>query len=633
MKIYLTFLCLIFSFICFSNDTILFIDTNNNEKEIQTARIEARKLGKNFISYPKKGETFDITKAKDIISKTPFSTFILSGHNGGGDINGDNGYISHEDVKIALEKNPLAKQNAKTIMLLGCNTSNPNQILKWQEIFPNMSILAGYNGTAPAQDKEAGHSYIREILQKEDYLYRLADKEDLKKALKNLKHIYYLEAGIYINKINCLETDQKESSEYIYRSKLPKLHERFSEFNFAECNEKKSEIQNTILPLYVEYFSGKKSLNNSVAAEEMRYIYNFVHQYEHCIDTDFSMEAEDGSYYSLHNWETLGLLRFWKEFSSNNFKLYQDAMKSEYLDLENLFKNPENLERKINEDYKIVQDKINFLSQVNELTKEDFLSRIQKQIYEKQAEFQKLIDEQKKIDDKLKKLVNKINNHPSMYSITKELEYYNDLCFPYQSQKCLDLRLSVISNIKDKYKLTDQDVSDFNEILLLSSKANKLYIQIDKIKYKDLDGLESLKQTVNNFSMDTIRSNVNDHIEAVKDHTTKDVIAENYDRIKKNLPVYKTILSGPMDRKILSKTHHALNQLDNSQFPSIYSYIDKVYYLQGSFKLHEDLSDEEINKLKFKRDEFQRDEEETNSFLLFGGLIQGPESETLWDES
>jgi hypothetical protein len=55
----LTLFILCFSFQAAANETILFLDTNTNPLEIQTARRKAKELGKKIIIYPKNGEKFD----------------------------------------------------------------------------------------------------------------------------------------------------------------------------------------------------------------------------------------------------------------------------------------------------------------------------------------------------------------------------------------------------------------------------------------------------------------------------------------------------------------------------------------------------------------------------------------------
>jgi hypothetical protein len=313
----LIFIC--FTSVAYANETILFLDTNNNPLEIKTARKKAKKLGKKIIVYPEKGVVFSDEKAKELLETTPFETLILSGHNGGGHISGDNGSISFVQVDEAMKKNSFAKENTATLLLLGCNTSNQSQIMKWKNIYPNLNIIAGYDGTAPAGDKPAGHSFIEEILDKKDELYQQVSAKELKRALQSLKHIWYLEAGIYVKNVYCQEDEIDSFDEFIFRPLRKDTTERFKLFDTAECREKREIDYPIVQARFKRYLDG----NLEIDQEDLKGINNFIRRNSHCFEIDDTRQFIGGD-------QSLAL-RFWKETQYNISKFYAE-------DITNMFK-------------------------------------------------------------------------------------------------------------------------------------------------------------------------------------------------------------------------------------------------------------------------------------------------------
>lgn len=319
---------LIFSFKCFAVETMLFLDTNNNDLEIKTARTAALKAGKKFISYPPKNAAFNTAEAQRLLRETKFSSLIISGHNGGGSFEGSAGHISFRHVLDALEENPYSRNHTRLLMLLGCNTSNLSQIINWKGIFPELDIIAGYDGTGPNQNTISGLSYIKEIISNGDELLKQDTEEDLKRALESLPYIYNLEAGIYLNHITCNEDNHKQESEYIFRPLTSGDTPQFKKFDLSECVDKLHKLHTKIMPRYLKYFTGDLPIDTQAARSEMRGIYNFFHQTYSCIqatenDQDIETETDD---LELPNWQTILSLRFWNETQHNIASFYSEEL-------------------------------------------------------------------------------------------------------------------------------------------------------------------------------------------------------------------------------------------------------------------------------------------------------------------
>ena len=312
----------------FAKETVLFIDTNNNDREIEEAERAAKIAGKKFLSYPKKGEPFSHPEAKALLENTSFSTLILSGHNGGGHISGDNGSIGIDEVYNTLKKTPGKIKNLNTLLLLGCNTGNQSQMTKWKSRFPNLDIIAGYDGTAPAQDKPAGLSYIREIITKGDDLIAIGDEKKLERELRKLEHIYFLEAGFYIRSYTCppegSDVMTASTKEYLFRPLIENTKNRFKAFNLSECVEVVGKYLSEVQPVYTDYYNGNKSVTLPENKEEIRKLYNFYHQNKHCLES--GVVGPDGEEIYPPHWKQVLFLRFWEDTRENILKFYHDQL-------------------------------------------------------------------------------------------------------------------------------------------------------------------------------------------------------------------------------------------------------------------------------------------------------------------
>jgi hypothetical protein len=409
VKIILLFL-ISSSSLAFANETILFIDTNNNPLEIKTARKKAKKLGKKLIVYPEKGVVFTQEKAQELLETVPFETLILSGHNGGGHISGSFGSVSFTQVEDAMKKNTSAKENTTTLMLLGCNTSNQSQIMKWKNIYPNLNIIAGYDGTAPAGDKPAGHSFIEEILEKKDDLYLQASAKELKRALQSLKHIWFLEAGIYVKNIYCQDDENEIFDEFIFRPLRKDTSERFKLFDTAECREKREVDYPIIETRFRKYIDGEIEIDQ----EDLKDINNFIRRNNHCFEVDDTREFIGGD-------QSLAL-RFWKETQHNISKYYAKDIADMFKEINIL----QNLDVQELKDNKLKELQLHLKSNntfLSSIENDDIQKELRSEIKKLDEEYEILFDRSNVIFEKLNDiyaLIDNSNFEPGIQSIARQ---------------------------------------------------------------------------------------------------------------------------------------------------------------------------------------------------------------------
>ncbi len=210
--------------------------------------------------------------------------FTISGHDGGGTYSGHKGEISRAYLHEIFQGYPEVN-GVKSVLLLGCYTTVPNEVMHWKTIFPNGKLIAGYDGVAPASDKVTGHNYLEDILRKESTILAQADQTRLDRFLRNnIRGLSIMNAGVYAE-LECREDNNK----FFYG--LDDRGRRTRSMDIKECDDKRDvvrEIQTSI----TKYYSGELEPPLDSRNGELRRIYNLGRRYEHCgayLDLEFSM--------------------------------------------------------------------------------------------------------------------------------------------------------------------------------------------------------------------------------------------------------------------------------------------------------------------------------------------------------
>lgn len=349
---------------------IVFIDINNNPLEKNAAISAAKKAGKSIVVYPKGSELFDKEKAFEILKKNPPETLFISGHDGGGSFSGDrNEEFSYSDIKDLASENPSIAENLRVLGLLGCNTANHHQIQEWKQLFPEIAFVAGYDGSAPLGTRKAGHAYIEDIILKSDQILKTADEKKLKNIFENFQYINQLQASLYADLHSC----QAKDNQYIYR---PQRFgdEKFKLFDTSECLAKREKYKKKYKDLFFQYFDGEKEIPANRSHGELREMYTYMNQNEHCF-ADFIESSEFPSSDTLRN------LLFYKDVHENMSVYYKDELKDFFEELK-IYGNEAELKKKTQEIYernKKYLEKMNSYLENYALYEKDLKSYISKE--------------------------------------------------------------------------------------------------------------------------------------------------------------------------------------------------------------------------------------------------------------
>lgn len=317
---------------------MLFVDTNNSDLEIATTVKAACERGQRLVIVPKnykdytkytsavedtrkKYESCEKTKNKCSVEMKRYSDAIeaskkfvgsqrnindqvqssleeiknsgaklqnitISGHDGGGIFSGHKGEFSREDFAKLLKNFPEINE-VKSLLLLGCYTGVPKEVIEWKHIFPNIKIIAGYDGSAPLSDRPHGHQYISDILLKENLLLKNADQKKLQNFTKqNIRGLTLMNASMYLE---C--NDGTKEGEFYYGSL--KEGKSFRSFDIKECEGKKEEVEYLATKISM-YSMGEMEPPKDSANGDLRKLYNQARQLQHCgeiLDIEMDMNT------------------------------------------------------------------------------------------------------------------------------------------------------------------------------------------------------------------------------------------------------------------------------------------------------------------------------------------------------
>jgi|GEM_PF-4510308 len=159
-------------------------DRRSAERRYRELEDERRKISKRI----RFGRDAAMGVLKDLNERgVKVNTIIMSGHDGNGDFSGKNGGLSSQSLMEIVKDNPAIRDSVKSVFLAGCYTVKPGTMeFNWQEAFPNLKIMAGYPGEAPANDKLAGHQFMERFLSRESTLLNQRNPASLREEVRRI---------------------------------------------------------------------------------------------------------------------------------------------------------------------------------------------------------------------------------------------------------------------------------------------------------------------------------------------------------------------------------------------------------------------------------------------------------------
>lgn len=225
-------------------------------------------LQKEIAFTPEKFEAFLADRAT--IGR-PFTSVVVSGHDGTGSIIGEFGSISDSQLAEALGRHAGQKEALRALHLWGCyTTSTSSLLLNWKKSFPNVALITGYDGRAPLADKPAGWWYLEAVLKNENRLLAARDARHLQALLRQLRGASLVAAAAYScgnvashrDAFNLAEQQQRCAA---HRQRIDEAFSQYQCFLKAETAECENPPRNT-------------------AAGPVRLFYQILHDTAHCAE-------------------------------------------------------------------------------------------------------------------------------------------------------------------------------------------------------------------------------------------------------------------------------------------------------------------------------------------------------------
>lgn len=197
---------------------IVFVDVNDSQSEIKAARLAAKERGEELIVIPeKRSDKTPLEKQLKekldqlVKDKKSLSALIISGHYSKSRFYGEKDKhlsLSFDQVSKLME-NPDYKEmreNVSDLLLWGCYSARPKSLADWQALFPNLTVLAGFNFAAPKSQTLASPGLMSEILKKSK---SILEDDRWEKAITSLtKTLNYIYTSSVIVVRNCYYSSQ-----------------------------------------------------------------------------------------------------------------------------------------------------------------------------------------------------------------------------------------------------------------------------------------------------------------------------------------------------------------------------------------------------------------------------------------
>lgn len=264
---------------------------------------------------------------------TKVTSLILSGHDGGGHYYGDNGETTMAEISNIAKENQSVFGNTSSLLLMGCWSGTPDQVEQWRVIFPQLRVLGGFVGSAPASTRVAAGTYIAGLLRGEKNLLPTATRANVQSMINTVQHMNMVTAGVYIRP-SCEETNSR-SPAYYYISGASAAEElpenmRPGLNTFANADERSVSCMRTFggssfrgtydWNAVTQYYQGEREPENN---NELRSLYSFLRNNENCFSSGTSQAPISP--------DQVLMLRFFQDVKKNINKYFKT-------DLENMYK-------------------------------------------------------------------------------------------------------------------------------------------------------------------------------------------------------------------------------------------------------------------------------------------------------
>lgn len=247
------------------------------------------------------------------------TSVAISGHDGGGAIHGSIGTIDKQDFissfKDAYAGKPQLEGKLREMLLWGCYTTTPGEVLNWQEQLPGLKIIAGFYDKGPKNNVPASSKLMKDLLVKASDILKKVDEKKLLEKIKGLSGLSSTFAGISV-KLDCNE-------EYYYSRNVEAdkeggkkvLKETFGKIDLSCESAGVRKMLSEMSQVQLAYFQGGRPIPEDTGRSELRNLYSKARHLSHCIPPGHDLDPN-----------RLGLLLFYSGVKNNFFKVFSQEV-------------------------------------------------------------------------------------------------------------------------------------------------------------------------------------------------------------------------------------------------------------------------------------------------------------------
>ena len=123
-------------------------------------------------------------------------------------------FLDQDDVTPTTRSYPEVFTELKVLTLWGCSSVTPDKIDFWKMAFPNVKIIIGFNGSAPAAIRSTSLDYLSDSLKRANSMTVEVSPEEIRANIESLESINETFAGVYFKSLS--------NKEYLYRVTSPR---------------------------------------------------------------------------------------------------------------------------------------------------------------------------------------------------------------------------------------------------------------------------------------------------------------------------------------------------------------------------------------------------------------------------
>jgi len=207
------------------------------------------------------------------------SSVVISGHSEGQTIFGSVGAIEFFELEKILKETKV-KEDIRSVYLWGCFTGTAGAMLRWRENYPDLDVVAGFEGRSPLADLKNSYELLEKLMIKEAEVNMEKTIVGVSRVVRSVNYEYltgltYLQGNCFVSGLR-----KKKTANIL---DLP-----------DDCIGRVTFLLTKQHDSYLPFQNGERNLPNpDEGNNDLRHFYDNLQESLHCIDhckTDEELE-------------------------------------------------------------------------------------------------------------------------------------------------------------------------------------------------------------------------------------------------------------------------------------------------------------------------------------------------------